>query len=256
MQAIFDAHIHLWNLNKVDISWLENDESLKQDYEFKDLQKQYQDFDFLGGLYVEVNSDDKAKEALFALELQRLYKLELCLADLLHKEQICAFREVMHTSKNGAKRLFDEDFKIIALKLIEHDLAFEACVKSEHLSLLVEFLKQNPKLKVVLNHLGSLGLSDLKVYEENLKALASFSKVYVKISALDGFCQDTPKDFIFTLFHLAKKYFGEQRLIYGSNYPVAKLSPKEWIALIKQSKVFKDLDALFYKNALRIYKGK
>lgn len=255
MQGIFDAHIHLWDLNKLDISWLECDESLKQDFEFKHLQKEYEGFHFLGGLYIEANTDDKAKEALFALELKRLYGLELCLADLTHAQKLCAFRQIMHTTKEGAKKLFDEDFKDLTSQLMKHDLAFEACVRSEDLALLIEFLKQNPKLKVVLNHLGSLGIKDFTAYEQDLKILASFPNFYMKISALDEFCKDTPKDFIFKLFHLAKRYFGEERLIYGSNYPVAKLNPKEWIALIEQSKVFKDLDALFYKNALRVYKG-
>ncbi|EAJ3689634.1 amidohydrolase, partial [Campylobacter jejuni] len=35
----------------------------------------------------------------------------------------------------------------------------------------------------------------------------------------------------------------------------SNLSPKQWIELIMQSKVFKDLDLIFYKNALSIYKG-
>ncbi|EAJ1661799.1 amidohydrolase, partial [Campylobacter jejuni] len=52
-----------------------------------------------------------------------------------------------------------------------------------------------------------------------------------------------------------KENFSEDKFIFGSNYPVSNLSPKQWIELIMQSKVFKDLDLIFYKNALLIYKG-
>ncbi|EAK0114793.1 amidohydrolase, partial [Campylobacter jejuni] len=42
---------------------------------------------------------------------------------------------------------------------------------------------------------------------------------------------------------------------FGSNYPVAKITPAKWAKLIIESKIFDDLDKIFYKNALLIYKG-
>ncbi|HFP7756657.1 TPA: amidohydrolase, partial [Campylobacter jejuni] len=41
---------------------------------------------------------------------------------------------------------------------------------------------------------------------------------------------------------------------FGSNYPVAKIAPAKWAKLIIESKIFDDLDKIFYKNALLIYK--
>ncbi|ELZ2669531.1 amidohydrolase family protein [Campylobacter jejuni] len=255
MQKIFDAHLHLWDLGKIPISWIKDDEKLEQNYDFFRMKQEYKEFEFIGAMYVEVNSDDLEKEILFALEQKKLHNLLLCLTDLKHKEKLNSFREVMHVSKKGAKRLFEVDFeeKIEILKTF--NIPFEACMKNEELSFLENFLNKNSNLKVVLNHLGSPKINRLNEYKKDLNLLKKFPNLYIKLSTPDDFSQETPKEFIFELFAFLKENFSEDKFIFGSNYPVSNLSPKQWIELIMQSKVFKDLDLIFYKNALSIYKG-
>ncbi|ECL7834308.1 amidohydrolase family protein [Campylobacter jejuni] len=255
MQKIFDAHLHLWDLDKMPISWLKGNEKLEQNYDFFRAKEEYEGFEFLGAMYVEVNSDDLEKEALFALEQKKLHNLLFCLADFKHKEELSSFREVMHTSKKGAKRLFEADFeeKIEILKTF--NIPFEACIKNEELGFLEKFLSKNPNLKVVLNHLGSPKINRLNEYKKDLSFLKKFSNLYIKLSIPDGFSQETPKEFIFKLFAFLKENFSENKFIFGSNYPVAKITPAKWAKLIIESKIFDDLDKIFYKNALLIYKG-
>lgn len=71
MQKIFDAHLHLWDLEKMPISWLKGKEKLEQNYDFLKVKEEYKEFQFLGAMYVEVNSDDLQKEALFAFEQKK-----------------------------------------------------------------------------------------------------------------------------------------------------------------------------------------
>ncbi|EAK6885411.1 amidohydrolase family protein [Campylobacter coli] len=255
MQKIFDAHLHLWDLDKMPISWLKGNEKLEQNYDFFRAKEEYEGFEFLGAMYVEVNSDDLEKEALFALEQKKLHNLLFCLADFKHKEKLSSFREVMHTSKKGAKRLFEADFeeKIEILKTF--NIPFEACIKNEELGFLEKFLSKNPNLKVVLNHLGSPKINRLNEYKKDLSFLKKFQNLYIKLSIPDGFSQETPKEFIFELFAFLKENFSENKFIFGSNYPVAKITPAKWAKLIIESKIFDDLDKIFYKNALLIYKG-
>ncbi|EIW6375388.1 amidohydrolase [Campylobacter coli] len=255
MQKIFDAHLHLWDLDKMPISWLKGNEKLEQNYDFFRAKEEYEGFEFLGAMYVEVNSDDLEKEALFALEQKKLHNLLFCLADFKHKEELSSFREVMHTSKKGAKRLFEADFeeKIEILKTF--NIPFEACIKNEELGFLEKFLSKNPNLKVVLNHLGSPKINRLNEYKKDLSFLKKFQNLYIKLSIPDGFSQETPKEFIFELFAFLKENFSENKFIFGSNYLVAKITPAKWAKLIIESKIFDDLDKIFYKNALLIYKG-
>ena len=111
MQKIFDAHLHLWDLKEVPISWLKDDVRLEQNYDFARIEKEYENYEFLGALYVECHSDDVKRESFFALSLKKKYPLLLCLKDLNHKDKLSAFREVLHADEKGAKRLFEADFK-------------------------------------------------------------------------------------------------------------------------------------------------
>ncbi|OEV42014.1 amidohydrolase [Campylobacter jejuni] len=254
MQKIFDSHLHLWDLEKMPISWLKGNEKLEQNYDFFRAKEEYKEFEFLGAMYVETSSNDLEKEALFALEQKKLHNLSLCLADLKHKEELNSFREVMHVSKKGAKRLFEVDFeeKIEILKTL--NMPFEACMKNEELSFLEKFLNKNLNLKVVLNHLGSPKIDRLNEYKKDLNLLKKFPNLYIKLSAADDFSEQTPKEFIYELFTFLKENFNEDKFIFGSNYPVAKIAPAKWAKLIIESKIFDDLDKIFYKNALLIYK--
>ncbi len=195
MQKIFDAHLHLWDLEKIPISWIKDDEKLEQNYDFFRMKQEYKEFEFIGAMYVEVNSDDLEKEALFALEQKKLHNLLFCLADFKHKEELSSFREVMHTSKKGAKRLFEADFeeKIEILKTF--NIPFEACIKNEELGFLEKFLSKNPNLKVVLNHLGSPKINRLNEYKKDLSFLKKFQNLYIKLSIPDGFSQETCKGY-------------------------------------------------------------
>ncbi|EAH4639336.1 amidohydrolase family protein [Campylobacter jejuni] len=254
MQKIFDAHLHLWDLEKIPISWIKDDEKLEQNYDFFRAKEEYEEFEFIGAMYVEVNSDDLEKEALFALEQKKLHNLLLCLVDLKHKEELNSFREVIHISKKGAKRLFEADFeeKIEILKTF--NIPFEACMKNEELGFLGKFLNKNPNLKVVLNHLGSPKMDRLNEYKKDLSLLKKFQNLYIKLSVADDFSEQTPKEFIYDLFTFLKENFSEDKFIFGSNYPVAKITPAKWAKLIIEGKIFDDLDKIFYKNALSIYK--
>ncbi|WP_291952857.1 amidohydrolase family protein [Campylobacter sp.] len=254
MQKIFDAHIHLWDLNQVSIPWLKFNECLNKNFVYEDMIKKYQDFDLIGAMYVEVDSDDKDSEASFALNLQKLYGLKLCLANINYKDEISAFREVLHTSIKGAKRLLDKDFLQILKDLEKENLVFEACVKNEEIYMLESTLKAYPKLKICLNHFGTPNQKHLKEYKEILEKFSHYPQLFIKLSAPDNFLQEAPKDFLFEIFTFLKDCFSEERLLFGSNFPVAKLSPKEWANLIIQSEVFENLDGIFYKNALNLYK--
>lgn len=249
-QKIFDAHFHLWDLKQIKLAWLENLPHLKRNFSLDDLKKAYEGFEFLGGLYIEADSQDKTSEARFALALKER-GIGFCLGSL--EEGICAFREVLHTGKRGAKRLFDEDFKVILKSLEQRDLVFEACMKNEEVGMLQALLKAYPNLKICLNHLGNPKECNINEYKETLRDLSRFPQLFIKLSAPDDLTFDS-KEWMNEVFGLMKFYFGEKRLLFGSNFPVARLCPKEWMTLIEQSGVFKNLQAIFYQNALNLYK--
>lgn len=248
MQKIFDAHLHLWDLKKLNLAWLINMPHIKRNFCLEDLLAFYKGFEFLGGLYVEVNSEDKKAEAKFAFELQK-QGLKFCLGTL--EQGMSSFRQVLHTDKKGAKRLYEDEFKDLLKELEKRNLPFEACVKSQDLSLLEQSLRDNKKLKIILNHFGSPEISAFDFYKRDLKILSKYENLWIKLSAPDVFDLEFARE----VFVFLKENFSEKKLIFGSNYPVANLNPKQWVECILQSKVFENLESIFYQNALIFYKG-
>lgn len=248
MQKIFDAHLHLWDLQKLSLSWLENFPTLKRNFYLEDLLTFYKGFEFLGGLYVEVDCEDKKAEFQFATLLKNK-GLKLCLGSL--EEGLSSFRQVLHTDERGAKRLLDDEFRVLLKELEKRNLPFEACIRSQDLSLLEQSLRDNKKLKIILNHFGSPKISAFDSYKKDLKILSKYENLWIKLSAPDVFDVEFAKE----IFILLKENFSEKKLIFGSNYPVSNLNPKQWVECILQSGVFENLDSIFYLNALAFYKG-
>lgn len=121
-----------------------------------------------------------------------------------------------------------------------------------------------PKLKIVINNIDSVILKgkDLPSELSKIKKAASFPNVYCKVTSLINSCTKVraEKDMAYFKGELTKvlDLFGEDRLIYGSNWP----------CIIKQGefsdhfKVINDyfapqgrraLEKLYYQNAEKVY---
>ncbi len=123
-----------------------------------------------------------------------------------------------------------------------------------------------PDLRMVINHLGGSGdPANLKVgWKEGISALAQRPNVFMKVSALveqvPGAEGAAPRELAYylpVLDHLWKE-FGEDRLIYGSNWPVSdRGAPYEVVfGLVREFFAGKGevaMEKYFWKNALVAY---
>ena len=65
MLDIIDSHFHIWNLDVLRLPWLKDCPAIAHSYAVSDLLKAYgrhSDVNFLGGVYIEVDCDDRFKE--------------------------------------------------------------------------------------------------------------------------------------------------------------------------------------------------
>ena len=96
---------------------------------------------------------------------------------------------------------------------------------------LVDSLAQKlPELRIVINHLANVKIDGPNLNDDwlrGMKAAATHPRVFLKVSALvesaarDG--RQAPRDpeYYFPILESVWKCFGEDRLIYGSNWPVS-----------------------------------
>ncbi len=114
--------------------------------------------------------------------------------------------------------------------LADRGLTFDVvAVFPNHLKHVPTLAEQVPNLKLVIDHLAKppLGEADRAIWREQLAAAAESPNVYAKVSGLNTVTPDfdawTYED-IMPLVDYAMEQFGADRLMFGSDWPVAVLA--------------------------------
>ncbi len=125
-----------------------------------------------------------------------------------------------------------------------------------------------PDLRIVINHLSNVkidGKEPPAAWQAGLKACATHPKVFLKVSALVESARagqrQAPSDtsFYHPILNAAWKTFGEDRLIYGSNWPVSDNAGPYKLVFQIVSEYFRDQgriasEKFFARNALAAYR--
>ena len=149
--------------------------------------------------------------------------------------------------------------------LAEKGLTLDVLLANYDLDDIVRIAKRTPNLKILINHCTGLiinGTPADAAWAMKVRAAAAFPNVYCKIS---GIFQRSgrlpaPKDVSWyaPIFEVIWKAFGEDRLIYGSNWPVTDRGGEygEQLEIIKKyfsAKGTGVTEKLFWKNAASFY---
>ncbi|MCE9518230.1 MAG: amidohydrolase [Verrucomicrobia bacterium] len=129
-----------------------------------------------------------------------------------------------------------------------------------------EIARRVPGLRIILDHLGTVTLDGAPLDPEwikKLRAVAQNKNVFCKVSALYGRVkqQPAPMDISFyaPVIDLVFDCFGEDRLIYGSDWPVSEATG-DYASVVKLTKTYFDRkgravsEKLFHKNASAFYR--
>jgi L-fuconolactonase len=129
-----------------------------------------------------------------------------------------------------------------------------------------EIARRVPDLRIMLNHCGNLQLNGEPLdptWVAQLRALAKHPQVYCKVSALFGRVkqQPAPRDLAFyrPILDLVFECFGEDRLVFGSDWPVSETSG-DYASVLALTRSYFDLrgrgvlDKLFHGNQARFYR--
>lgn len=142
------------------------------------------------------------------------------------------FRGIRVSSKLVAGLSERKDFADLHL-LADHDLALDVNGGPEAPVVIATLANQIPKLRMVLNHIGNVRITpDAPPHEwqEGIQAAAKHSNVFCKVSALvEGASRDgrkAPHDLNYYRPYIDVVWtaFGDDRVIYGSNWPVSENS--------------------------------
>jgi L-fuconolactonase len=257
MLEVVDSHFHIWDLDVLNLPWLDSCADIKRSFSVDDLCKAYgkYDLDFKGGVYIEVDCDHAIKEDEYIFNLPS----SKILARIMRAPHLCAHmrlplgivgvREPLHieTSLRGRclERSFIEGLEVLAAK----EMIFESCNRVEELEDMYHAVSQVPQAKVVINHCGNV--TELTAdYRRAMGKLAKLPNVYCKVS---GFATKN-KVFVKNLLDFLTDEFDSSKLIYASNFPVVELysSFDEHLNAVRE--YFGDDADFFSKNTKKLYK--
>jgi predicted TIM-barrel fold metal-dependent hydrolase len=116
-------------------------------------------------------------------------------------------------------------------RLVAHDLSLDLLGGVEMLSSVAELAKALPELRIVIDHLAGLridGQAPPADWRQAMKSVSAHANVYCKVSGLvegagrqDNLSPGTV-DFYRPVLDTIWELFGEDWLVYGSNWPVSE----------------------------------
>ena len=160
------------------------------------------------------------------------------------------------------------EFVVDLKKFIDADLELDVNGGPEMLQIVDRLANRLPDLRLVINHLSNVkidGKAPPATWQAGLTACARHPKVFLKVSALIESARTdrrrAPSDtsFYHPILQAAWKTFGEDRLIYGSNWPVSDNAGSYQLVFHIVEEFFRDqgkvaTEKFFARNAQSAYK--
>jgi L-fuconolactonase len=271
-----DAHQHYWQLARGDYGWLTRDlKVLYRDYLPEDLKDTLTACSVSGTVLVQAAPTEE--ETLFLFDLARRHATILGVVGWVDFEAADVVQRIDALIARGGGLLkglrpmvqdiadpawlgrasIDGAFRAMA----ERGLVFDALVTPLHIEILEWRLLRHPNLACVIDHAGKPVSGDpaLDAWSQRMHRIATHTQAYCKLSGLftqfeSPVSNDTLTPYVSRLF----EYFGPERLIWGSDWPVLNLraSYREWLdtslALVG-SYAPQAAAAIFADNARRVY---
>lgn len=267
-----DSHCHFWRLERGDYGWLDG-----SDPSLDPIRRDFMPGDHPGGAaMVAVQAAPSEAETEFLLQLaeqsERIVGVVgwVDLASAASLERLEAWSERRHFV--GIRPMLQDIAQTgwlveatkpeLFARLGESGLTFDALVTERHLAMLAAFAERHRDLPVVVDHAAKPQPERGEGWSDGMKALARQSQVCCKLSGLltelGPSERDDPLPALQKIVRPLLDWFGPQRLLWGSDWPVLTLAGTwaRWCELTDE--LLADLtgderEAILGGNARRFY---
>jgi L-fuconolactonase len=278
---IIDAHVHLWDPSHFRMSWLDAMPLLNKAYGLADYRAHTAGMAIEGIVYVEVDvsahyallesvwAADRAEEDALLLGI-------VAHAPLEYGERARAYLDALVALGphiKGVRRLVqDESDERFSLRpdfirgtqlLAEYGLSCDIGVRHNQLANISELIRLCPDTAFILDHLGKPAIKDHKLdpWREQIQEIASHPNVVCKVSGMvtEADTEQWTLDDLAPYITHVLNVFGEDRIVFGSDWPVALQATDyaRWIETLDTLTTHLSLQAkrkLWTENARRFYR--
>jgi L-fuconolactonase len=279
--VVIDAHLHLWNTGRLRYEWLQRPENgaINRTFGFADFRSRA----VAAGVdrAVLVQADDSAADTEVMLEiaaahpeiagvvawvpLDRPGEAAARLDELQKRPAFCGIRTLIHDQPDPDWLLRPDVGEGLAL-LEQRGVPFDViAVLPRHLSHVPVLSERYPGLRMVLDHLAhpplgeaGPGGSGMREWRALITAAARNPRVCAKVSGLYPPGSSWTAGDLEEVAGFAVGLFGPDRLMFGSDWPVAELSGGYAKVRTELSRLFAQLppddrDAVLGATAARFY---
>ncbi len=279
--SIVDSHVHLWNPQHFRMPWLAGAGILERPYLPADYRALTSAIDIAAFVYVEV--DVAAHYSLLeaqwvnalASEEPRLQAI-VAHAPLEHGPQVesylAALRAIGSRIKGVRRLLQDEanpdfclqdDFIQGVQLLPRYNFSFDICIRHHQLGAAIELVRRCPEVRFILDHIAKPDIAHQlhEPWRSQMRSMAELPNVVCKISGVITEAHHS----IWSLADIepyishAIDVFGEERILFGSDWPVVRLASEyeRWVETLDTITISMSETArhkLWAANAQRAYR--
>lgn len=234
---IIDSHQHFWNYEPLKHAWIDDDmATIRKDFLPSDLEIVYAENGIDG--CVAVQADQTPAETDFLLKLAsehnfikgvvgwvdlRSNTVEATLESYSHSKKLKGFRHVVQGEVDH-NFLLRPQFIMGTSLLKKFDFTYDILIFPHQLGATLEFVKQFPNQKFVIDHIAKPYIKDgfFDGWAVLMKEVAKHENVSCKLSGMitEADYKSWSPEQIKPYMELVLDAFGPERLLFGSDWPV------------------------------------
>ena len=270
-----DAHQHFWNFDPLRDSWITEDmEVIRHDFLPHDL-KPLMDANGLNSC-IAVQADQSENETDFLLGLASENEfikgvvgwIDLC-ADTIHERlehysqfpKLKGFRHILQAEP--IEFILKPEFQRGITALQVYGFTYDILIYPQHLPVIPDLIRGGNEQKFILDHLAKPNIKNgtSATWAADLKKLAFHKNVFCKLSGMvtEADHKTWRKEDIYPYMDKVLEFFGPERLLFGSDWPVCRLAASygqvcdlmnaylERLTIHEQELIWGKNAALFYK---------
>jgi L-fuconolactonase len=276
---IVDTHVHLWDLNRVRLPWIEKNSPLARSYVIKDYQTAIDGLNVVKGVYMEVDvaPADLVTEAEYVLDICRQANTPLVAAVIGGRPAEDDFakylqrfrgnrflkgvRQVLHSASAKQGFCLTPAFVRGVQLLGENNLSFDLCMRPTEIGDAVKLVEACKNTRFILDHCGNgpVYAKDRTQWQRDMERLAALRNVVCKISGIVVQARErwTADDLAPVINH-SLTTFGADRVMFAGDWPVCttRATYRQWVEALRaitRNRSAEDNRKLFHDNAVRFY---